>query len=121
MNDYILNNDYKDLNGNRIKRTPISYPYNYDTFVQWSNNYNKGKSHSVYSDRMFSWNSKKFDECCMKIWGNTGQCFYDRTPEKINEFLNLYLDKEVILTAILQGCNQSTGYSYWCFIYENKE
>ena len=33
----------------------------------------------------------------------------------------MYLGKEVKLTAVLQGCNRSTGYPIWRFIYEECE
>lgn len=110
---------YFDLEGNRVKRTPMSYPYSYDSYVQWMGDYHKGQSHSVYSDRLWSWDSIKFNKCCKEVFGNTGQYFDNRTPEKINEFLNKYFDKEVKLTAILNCCNVSSGFPYWCFIYED--
>lgn len=109
---------YLDLNGNSIKKTPETNPYNYDSYVQWMKDYNREKSKTVYSDRMYSWDYKKFNECCEKIWGNTGQFFNDRKAKDINKFLNLYFEKEVKLTVILNCCNQSNGFPYWCFIYE---
>lgn len=113
-----LEEEYVDLNNKPIKRNPHSYPYSYDTFKVWDNGYCKEKSHSLYSDRMWQWNYEKFDKCCEMVFGNSGQMFYDRTPEDINSFINLYLGKEVRLTAILQGCNVSTGFPYWVFVYE---
>lgn len=116
---YLGCSKYVDLDGNRVRRTPYSNPYNYDTFVQWSGECTQG-GHSVYSDRLYQWDWEKYNRCCMEVWGNQGQYFDNRTPEDINKFLNLYFGEEVKLTTILQGCNQSTGFPYWCFIYEKE-
>lgn len=110
-----------NLEGEVIERTPYDYPYSYDEFVIYLNGYKKEKSHCVYSDRLFQWDSEKYNQCCLKVFGNTGQYFDNRKPSKINEFLNLYLEKEVKLTAICQGCNWSNGYPLWRFIYEEIE
>lgn len=113
---------YVDLNGNPVKRTPIGYPYSYDDFVIWKHeDFNNEGRHSVYSDRMMSWDCGKFNRCCQEVFGNTGQFFNDlneRPPKDIEKFLCMYLEKEVKLTAIIQGCNRSNGYPYWVFIYE---
>ena len=109
---------YFNLDGEEVKRTPISHPYSYEPFVQWIDDYNKEKGHTVYSDRMFQWDSEKYNKCCDEIFGNHGQYFDNRNPDKINQFLNKYFGKEVKLTAILQYCNVSTGFPYWRFIYE---
>lgn len=112
---------YIDLEGKEIKRTPECHPYDYDSFVLWKGEYHKEFSHVAHSDRLYEWDSKKFDSCCKKVFGNTGQLFNKRSPKKINKFLNMYLGKEVVLTAILQCCNQSTGFPYWCFLYEDSD
>lgn len=109
---------YFNLDGKEIKRTPISHPYSYEPFVQWIGDYHKEKSHSVYSDRMFQWDSEKYNNYCEEIFGNHGQYFDNRDPNKINQFLNKYFGKEIKLTAILQCCNVSSGFPYWRFIYE---
>lgn len=113
--------DFVDLNGKPIERDPWEYPYSYDTYVLWRGDYNKKKAHFVYSDRMFSWDSKKFNECLEKVFSNKGQDFSSRPPKKIEKFLSLYFDKEIKLTAILQGCNHSSGFPLWVFVYENVE
>ena len=43
---------YFDLEGNRVKRTPMNYPYSYDPYVQWLGEYRKCQSHSVYSETL---------------------------------------------------------------------
>ena len=44
---------YRDLNDKPIKRNPIDYPYQYDSYVIWKENCNPNKSQVVYSDRLF--------------------------------------------------------------------
>lgn len=109
---------YFNLKGEPIKRTPFTHPYSYDEYVKWMGDYHKDKSHAVYSDRLFQWDHKKYNQCCEEVFGNHGQYFDNREPSEVNQFLNLYFGKEVKLTAILQGCNVSSGFPYWCFIYE---
>lgn len=112
---------FLDINGNPIKRTPSTHPYNYDEYVVWKE---KGcdikNSSAVYSDRLYQWDSKKFNECCEKV-GQIGQYFHSTSRPKIQEFLSLYFEKEIKLTAIIQGCNQSSGFPYWVFCYEEVE
>ncbi|MEX3625374.1 hypothetical protein [Viridibacillus arvi] len=112
-------NRFKDLDGNSIERSPIDYPYSYDEFVIWVSDYQKGNSENVYSDRLFQWDPKKFNDCCIKIWGNTRQYFNNRNPKEIEKFLSMYLDSPIKLTAITECCNRYSGYPYWSF-YFNK-
>ena len=109
---------YRDLNGKPVKRNKADYPYSYDDFVTWMGDYNKGKGDCVYSDRLWQWNSKKFDSCCMEVWGNKGQTFYGRNPKEVETFLCKYFGKQVKLTVIMEGCNHSSGYPIWTFFFE---
>ncbi len=113
-----VSNGYVDLNGNPVKKTKREYPYSYDPYVVWKNDYVEGKSNTVYSDRLLQWDYKKFEECCMDVWGNHRQGFNDRTPEDIEKFLCKYFGKEVKLTVIMECCNVSNGYPIWIFYYE---
>lgn len=113
-----LTGSYLNLKGEPVERTPQNHPYNYDEYVQWMKNYDEGKAHVVYSDRLWEWDSKKYNKCCREVFGNQGQFFSNRKPEDIERFLSLYFGKEVKLTAILQGCNAGNGYPYWVFLYE---
>jgi len=108
-----------NLAGEIVKRTKWEYPYSYDPFLTWKNNFIKNKSNAVYSDRLMQWDFKKFNKCCKKVWGNEGQYFYNREPEDIEKFLNLYWSKEIKLTTIEEGCNVSSGYPIWIFYYED--
>jgi len=110
----------KDLNGKMVKRTPWTHPYNYDEFVVWESGTKRGCS-ADYSDRLLQWDRQKFEECCLKVFGNKGQSFDNRTPEAIEKFLCLYYKEPIYLTTIVQGCNASSGYPYWIFFYNRAE
>jgi len=74
---------------------------------------------SVYSDRLWQMNPKKYDSCCMKVWGNEGQTFYGREFNDIEKFLKLYTENnDLILCRVLQTENVSNGYPLWRFDYK---
>lgn len=126
MNLYL--NEYSDfysmelmgLNGRPIKRMPEDYPYSYDTFILWKTDecIEEKSQTTVYSDRLFSWDSKKFSKAYESVWGKTSPYFYDKSIEDIKKFLGLYLKKEIRLTLVAQGCNHSTGEPFWMFNYK---
>ena len=66
----------------------------------------------MYSDRLHQWDYEKYNRCCQKVFKNEGQQFYQRNPKEIEKFLSMYFDKQIKLTAIMQGCNQSSGFPY---------
>lgn len=114
-----LKSQFVDLDGNEIKRNPFSHPYNYDEYVIWKDeSFDKEKYSAVYSDRLYQWDYEKYNRCCKEVFENQGQQFYQREPKEIERFLSMYFDKEIKLTAIMQGCNQSSGFPYWIFLYE---
>lgn len=107
---------YVDWNGNPVKRTPDKYRYSYDAYVQHkiADEY----QHAVYSDRLWEWDSKKHDEFCEKHFGNKGQYWSGRGAEKIEAFLRDYYNKpDLKLIGIMEGCNVSSGYPYWVFMF----
>lgn len=116
VNGYQCSYAYLNLNGNIVKNSPISNPYNFDEYVQWRGNYNEYDS-AVYSDRLYQWDPKKYKSCYIEIFKNEGQIFYDKNPKEVNKFMNMYFGKDVELTAILCGCNNISGYPYWIFLY----
>lgn len=85
--------------------------------VQYGYDNTKKASDSVYSDRLYGWDSEKYNKVCMKIWGNQGQCFYsDRQPEDVEKFIRIMFDNEnITLVRILRYENVATGYPYWRF------
>lgn len=105
-----------DIRGNPTKRHPMSYPYSYDAYVIWAKEY-KENDNAVYSDRLYQWDSEKYDRCCMEVWNDRRQVFNRSSPKEIQKFLSLYFGETVKLTGIEKGCNVSTGYPYWVFYY----
>lgn len=107
--------------GERIMRTPSSYPYSYDPHFTWKSERFETTDRAVYSDRLFQWNSKAFNEAVAAVWPDdpVGQMFHSRNPVDIQRFLCLYFSKDVELTGVLQGCNVSNGYPYWIFAYRD--
>lgn len=109
------------LDGEPVKRTPWDYPYSFERFCTWKGDEYEKTKHSVYSDRMLEWDSKKFNAACQAVWGNHGQCFDGRTPGEIQRFLSLYFGHDVVLTGIEKACNWANGYPCWIFCYYDKE
>ena len=113
---------YENEMGEPIERTPLTHPYNYESFVTWRKTGVEPKKIPtvVFSDRLFQWDTKKHDELCNKHWGNRGQYWDKREPEKIEAFLRDYNDDQTIeLLMVMQGCNQSSGYPLWIFFYRS--
>lgn len=98
------------------KKSKFIRPYSYDEFTLWKG---PGKPNgSVYSDRLMQWDFEKHDELCKKHFGNTGQYWNGRDPKKIEEFLRDYLGyPTLVLCEIVEGCNESNGYPWWCFLF----
>jgi len=118
LNDGEIVPNFTDIHGRRVKKTPFNYPYSFDPFVTYLNEYQKDKHSAVYSDRLYQWDYKKFNSCCQEVFGDTGQYFDSRKPEDIERFLSLYLGTNVKLTAIQKECNVSSGFPLWVFFYE---
>ena len=112
---------YVDLEGNPIKRTPQTHPYNYDSFVTWMGGDRKDATGAIYSDRLFQWDSDKHDRLCQKHFGNRGQYWDKRDPKEIEAFLRDWTDNQSLrLIYVVQCCNQASGYPCWCFGYADK-
>lgn len=76
---------------------------------------------TVYSDRLFTWNSTKYNKLCLKHFGDKGQFFDSRDPKTIENFLCDYLGKEILLVSIEEYENASNGYPYWRFNFKTVE
>lgn len=109
--------DYVDMNGFPVERPKRKYPYSYDPFRVYKRNWSPNDI-SVDSDRLFEWDSEKFNRLSNEIFGNTGQNFSNRYPELIQKFLCQYFDRQILLTGIMECCNVGNGYSYWTFYYK---
>jgi hypothetical protein len=95
-------------------RTRHQYPYSYSPIVIFGDE--NEKAHSQYSDRLYEQNYDLTDKLCQKHFGNKGQYFNNRDPEKIEAFLKERLGHPTLkLTMIVEWCNVSNGYPLWSF------
>lgn len=117
--DTIFSTGKVDEHGNLIKKTPEEYPYSYDGFVTYIGGENSEANHTVYSDRIHT--SKEYEEACQKVFHNSGQMFFNRSPNDIEKFLRLfYKDKSLKLILVMQCCNVSNGFPLWRFDIKTK-
>ena len=108
---------YVDMNGFPVERPKTKYPYSYDPFRVYRRNWSPDDM-SVDSDRLFEWDSEKFNRLCKEIFGNAGQYFSNRHPEQIQKFFCQYFNRKILLTGIMECCNVGNGYPYWTFYYK---
>ncbi len=84
MSKFIQPRGYVDEHGKPIRRTPHSHRYSYDGFVVC---YRDGKATgTAYSDRILHWDYEKHNRLCKKHFGDDGQYWRDRQPEKVEAF-----------------------------------
>lgn len=108
---------------NQVK-TKWTHPYNYDPILYYQHpKFDSMNQHrAVYSDRLYSWNQKKYDELCRQYFGETSHDWTMRNHVKIEKFLQDYLEKpNLILTKVEEHCNKATGYPVWVFLYVLEE
>lgn len=102
-----------------IKRTPATHPYSYDGFVTWRGGENKEANNTVYSDRIIRENHSLYNSLSKKHFGDEGQYFHNREPEKIESFLRDWCkDPELKLIFVMEYCNVSSGYPLWRFDFK---
>ena len=108
--------NYFDEYGKPCKKTKMTHPYNYDAFVIWES-VNKDKANNtIYTDNLLHWDYDKHNKLCEKHFGNKGQLWADRKPEKIEKFLRDWTEDEKLeLVRVMEHCNQATGYPLWRF------
>jgi len=70
-----------------------------------------------YSDHLVLHDYDRYGAIAEKVFGNSGQSFYQRTPESIEKFLSLYLDKPVTLQAVIFEQDRMRGFPVWAFAY----
>jgi len=107
---------------NPVKRTKWSHPYTYDGFIQWRGGKNEDANGTVYTDRLYQWDYKKYNKLCVKHFGNEGQYWDSRSPEQIEKFLQDWCeDSDLKLIFVMEYCNQSSGYPLWRFDYHTSK
>lgn len=122
VSNYVsVNNRFVDLNGNPVKNNPFNSPYSYDEYVLYkSDDFNIEDCSASYSDRMLSWNPSKFYDTFNDVWSNASgfNLFDNKMPEDISKFLSKYFNDNLMLTALIKGCNVSNGNPYYAFFYK---
>jgi hypothetical protein len=117
--NYIAKYGLIDRDGAPVKKTKASHPYSYDGFVQWRGGDNSEVTGSVYTDRLYQFDYKKYNELCIKHFGNEGDYWGNRNPKRIEEFLRDWFEKpELEIVLISEYCNQATGYPVWLLEYK---
>lgn len=106
--------------GNPIERTPETHPYSYDGFITYRNGDNSEIEEDVYSDRMLQWDYEKTRKLMKKYFGEQGDYYSNRPPEKIESFLSEYFNCNVKLIFIMEYCNVSNGYPLWRFAFKKQ-
>ena len=113
-----------DENGQFVanRKSKLDHPYDYDPFPNFIADTELKAKSTIYTDRLFRWDSKKHDDLCLKYFGNQGQYWDRREPEAIQNFLREYLqDSSVVLVSVIEYCNPSSGYPYWRLNYWTKK
>lgn len=111
-----------NIDGKPVERNKLDYPYSYSPYVVERVGDNEEYNSTVYSDRLFQWDYKKFNRISQKHFNNESQSFSKRSLEKIESFLKDYFDNPKLkLIVIQEGCNVSNGYPYWIFHFNNNK
>lgn len=98
-------------------RTKLTHPYSYDPITQFRSPDVQANG-TVYTDRMLGWDSNKLNTLSEKHFGNRGQHWDRRGPLQIEAFLRDWFEcSELRLSAVIEYCNQSTGYPTWRLDY----
>lgn len=119
----ILTSDNIEAFKNGTLRTKQTHPYNYDPITQYKRVVPDGeKEESVYSDRLKSWDPERCNRIMESYFASTGDDWSRRHAVDIESFLKEYLDVPyLMLTRIVEHCNQATGYPVWQFFFIGKE
>lgn len=99
----------------RDTRDRSQYEYSYSPFYLLGDH--EPDSSIDYHDRMISWNRAKYDAAFKKV-NRKRFGFKDWTLDDCSRFLTLYFGKPTVCTALIEGCNVSSGYPYWAFCYQ---
>jgi len=113
---------YQEFLPENIHKDKYSHPYSYDPFIIYYNEKAEEEANdTIYSDRLLLWDWDKHNHLCEKHFGNQGQLWDNREPEKIEAFLSDFTGKQIVLIANIQYCNISNGYPVWRFDFYYKD
>lgn len=70
---------------------------------------------TAYTDRLYQWDYKLYNRCCMEVWGNVAQYWDDRKTADIERFLSLYTKRggRIRLLKMTRYTNQANGFPVW--------
>lgn len=107
-------------NGPEFGKTKLTNPYDFDpiTHFQADNIPDDARVTSAWSDRLPSQYPDRYEAVATAHFGvgATGDFWDRRSPESIEAFLRDLLDcPDLVLVAVVETCNVSTGYSVWQF------
>ncbi len=102
-----------ECSGTKLKS---EHPYSYSPFFLFRAKPKEQLNNAMYHDRMQMWDQKKYADACEAIGGERAIHQLNRTTA--TEFLKTYLGKDVVCTALAEGCNIGNGYPYWIFWYD---
>jgi hypothetical protein len=109
-----------DLEGRPVAKTKTSNPHDYDGHVIWRGGRNDSINGCDYTDRLQQWDADKFSRCCKAHMD--GVRWDNAPPEQVQAFLRDYhVDPGLRLIAIMEWCNQSSGYPVWSLHYKASE
>jgi len=80
------------------------YNYIYQSNIEPTSN--------LYLDRLWQWDSKKYDRIATKHFGKPSQILFGESIESIKSFLGEYLEKNIELCEIEYGTRPFDGF-YW--------
>lgn len=98
----------------RRTREKSSHPYSYDEFYIWRDRDLTG-SGADYSDRLAQWDYEKFRRCTAPF----KKRFDHFSRADCARFLSDYFGRPIVATALVEGCNASSGYPYWIFFHKD--
>lgn len=119
----VFGGQYIDQYGKPVDRTPITHPYQYNSFIVYRNGENDEVDHTIYSDHLYKFSHgedsyEHYNRMTMKHFRDVSQQWHlsDRSPDEIEEFLKDYFNKPNLkLVYMMQGCHQMSGYPIWSF------
>ena len=113
---------YHEFLPENLEKDKYTYPYSYSPFLIYFNKEaEKPAKGTCYTDRFCQQDFARHDELCLKHFGNKGQHWHDRDPEKVQAFLCDWISREVVHVANIQYVNIGNGYPVWRLDFHDKE
>ena len=108
---------YVDITGSPVERDPLRYPYSYDPYVIYmADDFNPETDFGEYSDRIMNgfYSEQEISKARRQVTNDPNRNISWKDPEQVSKFMTILMRKSVKCTAIIQECNRSSGYPYWC-------